>query len=233
MIGKSKSLLFIGPVGFALSMTVGCATSPPSSVEGGIADSTSPKTTTITGQQAIEGALTTEQLIEELRNGGEVLYFRHISTDGKPYKDQQETQLGDCSTQRVIGKKGWEEANVIRKGIELSGIPVGEVYTSEYCRAWQTASLVFGKFSLNPTLTAMSAEPSSEEKALRKPIVEALFSAIPQNANTVLVGHSDVFKLVTDIKPEPQGVAYVLSPQGDSFKVLGSIAPEEWGSHSR
>ena len=207
-----------------LFLSIGCAASTTTTTD--VSNSTPSETAQLVDR--IEGALPTEQLIKELKDGGNVLYFRHISTDGKPYKDQQDAVLGDCSTQRVIGQKGWTEAISIKEGIEAAGIPIGGVHSSEYCRAWQTASLIFGGFSSNPTLTAMSANPSNEEKSVRKADAMALFSTVPQNANTVLVGHSDVFKLVTGIQPEPQGVAYVLKPEGDTFAILGSIAPEDW-----
>ncbi len=228
MINKSKFHLFALSLSISF-LSIGCAASAPPSTDISDATSAEPAQSVDWNEDAlIEGALTKKQLLKELKDGGEVLYFRHISTDGKPYKDQQDAVMGDCSTQRVIGQKGWAEALSIKEGIEAVGISIGDVQTSEYCRVWQTASLIFGEFALNPTLTAMSANPSNQEKSVRKSDAIALFSTIPENANTVLVGHSDVFKLVTGIKPEPQGIAYMLKPEGDTFAILGSIAPEEW-----
>ncbi len=51
----------------------------------------------------------------------------------------------------------------------------------------------------------------------------------PEGVNTVIVAHDDPFEAVSDIYPEPMGVAYVLKPEGEEgFEVLGHIVPDGW-----
>lgn len=165
-------------------------------------------------------------LIGALEEGGKIIYLRHSSTDGKTYKDQAQAKMGDCETQRSLGEKGWKESFVIQQG--LANVPVGAVYSSEYCRAWQTAQLTFGFYELDSRLTAMSEAPSEDEKNQRKAEATPLFSTQPTDgSNTVLVGHSDVIQLMTGEKP-PQGGAVVIEPTGDSYTVLGTITVEDY-----
>ena len=81
-------------------------------------------------------------LIQRLKEGGYIVYIRHTSTE-KDYADQIDPNmdLKDCETQRKLSLKGVKEAHAIGIGIKENHIPIGEVITSEYCRAWKTANL--------------------------------------------------------------------------------------------
>jgi broad specificity phosphatase PhoE len=169
------------------------------------------------------------ELIEALKGGGHVVFFRHGTTE-VDYADQVDAVMGDCSTQRVLSEDGWQEVKEIGAAFERLGIPVGEVISSEYCRAWKTADLAFGRYEKTADLNFEPAEDYTEEQvaAMRDRMTPHL-SAVPEEGNTVLVGHDDPFEAATGIYPEPMGVVFVLRPGGDgSFEVLGSIAPDAW-----
>src|SRR5215813_7810323 len=74
---------------------------------------------------------------EMLRGGGYVIFLRHVladqGIDGSP------TVLGDCATQRNIGEQGLRDARAIGQGLRDRAISVGDVLSSEYCRALETA----------------------------------------------------------------------------------------------
>jgi broad specificity phosphatase PhoE len=168
-------------------------------------------------------------LLSSLRTGGHVIYFRHARTE-KDYADQVSAEMGDCSTQRMLSEEGWRQSRAIGKAFAELRIPVGAVISSEYCRAWQTADLAFGRHEKNAALNFEPAEDYSETQidAMRRRVMP-LVSALPhQGLNTVIVGHDDPFEAVSGIYPEPQGVAYVLDPDGASFKVLARIPVDDW-----
>lgn len=170
-------------------------------------------------------------LVEALKEGGHVIFFRHGVTE-TDYADQVDAVMGDCSTQRVLSENGWHEVKAIGAAFERLEIPVGEVISSEYCRAWKTADLAFGQYTKTADLNFEPAEEYTEEQiaAMRDRVTPHLAQA-PQEGNTVLVGHDDPFDAATGIYPEPMGVVFVLRPQGDgAFEVLGSIAPDTWDS---
>ncbi|MFN5139677.1 MAG: histidine phosphatase family protein, partial [Pseudanabaena sp.] len=54
--------------------------------------------------------------------------------------------------------------------------------------------------------------------------------AIPaQGKNNIIVGHDDIFEAATGIYPEPQGVAFVLTPNGrGGFELVAKVLPDEW-----
>ena len=105
--------------------------------------------TTISGEQRNADFVNKhedEQLAGNLRDGGYVIYVRHAKTD-KDWGDQvsPDLDLADCSTQRQLSADGKADAKLIGEGIKAAGIPVGDVISSEYCRAFNTAELAFGK----------------------------------------------------------------------------------------
>ena len=120
---------------------------------------------------------------------------------------------------------------MIGHGFSNIGIPVGAVYSSEYCRAWQTAKLAFGTYTKNADLNFERAEEYDDKQtaAMKARVAPMLSLAPAKGTNTIIVGHDDPFEAATGIYPEPQGVAYLVKPNGDNgFKVLGSISPKDW-----
>jgi phosphohistidine phosphatase SixA len=184
----------------------------------------------IQAAQAAAAPSVSADLLAVLQQGGNIVYIRHASTE-KDYADQVKAVPGDCSTQRMLSEKGWNEAVLIGAAFDVLSIPVGAVYSSEYCRSWQTAELAFGH---TVKLAELNFEPAAEytadQLAAMRGRLAPLLSAMPSRAtNTVIVGHDDPFEAATGIYPEPMGVAYVLRPAADgSFSVLAAIPPEAW-----
>lgn len=167
-------------------------------------------------------------LLSALKEGGYVIYIRHAMTE-TDYADQVAAVLGDCATQRVLSEDGWDQAKSIGSAIRAHDIPVGDVISSEYCRAWQTADLAFGAYRKNAALNFAPSDPYTDEEVARmKVAVTPLLSAVPVKGNLVIVAHDDPFEAATGIYPEPQGVAYVILPKGDGFEILGRIGPDDW-----
>lgn len=174
--------------------------------------------------------LTGEALRTALRGGGYVIFVRHASTE-KDYADQVSARMGDCTTQRMLSEAGWQEARDIGAAFVTHRIPVGAVYSSEYCRAWQTADLAFGRYVTTP---ALNFEPAADytpaQEAAMRDRVRPLLSAPPvAGYNTVLVGHDDPFEAATGLYPQPMGVAVILKPDGKGgFAIIADVAPGEW-----
>jgi phosphohistidine phosphatase SixA len=185
------------------------------------------------GEQAnadFQDQLSGAELLSALQQGGHIIYFRHAQTE-KDYADQVTANVDDCSTQRMLSEVGWQQAKAIGEGFEANSIPVGQVLSSQFCRAWQTADLAFGKYEKNPALNFPKAEDYTEEQvAQMKANVMPLLTAAPESGtNTVIIGHDDIFESATGIYPDPQGMAYVITPDGNGgMEVIANMLPEEW-----
>lgn len=174
--------------------------------------------------------MSSDELVEAMQGGGYVIFVRHAQTE-KDYADQINATMGDCSTQRTLSEAGWAEARAIGTAFVRLAIPVDRVISSQYCRAWQTADLAFGRYSKTADLNFEPAEEYTDAQmaAMRDRVVPHLATPPAPGTNTVLVGHDDPFDAATGIYPEPMGVIFVIRPQGEGkFEVMGSIAPDAW-----
>ena len=91
------------------------------------------------------------QLSQALRQGGFVIYFRHADT-GPAYPEPGPVDLERCETQRNLNDKGRAEARVIGEQMRRLQVGIGTVFSSEFCRCWQTAELVVGRYQKTRTL---------------------------------------------------------------------------------
>ena len=91
-----------------------------------------------------------------LRQGGYVIFFRHVLADQGT--DATQVILEDCNTQRNIADAGLRDARTIGQGFRLLSIPVGQVLSSEFCRALETAHIAFGRSERDMRLNLCCAD---------------------------------------------------------------------------
>jgi phosphohistidine phosphatase SixA len=170
------------------------------------------------------------QLVSALRQGGYIIYFRHAQTE-KDYPDQVSAVMGKCDTQRMLSEEGWKQSKIIGEGFKMLNIPVDKVYSSQYCRAWQTADLAFGRYEKMAALNFPKAAEytDAQKEQMRSALLPMLTATPAAGKNTVIVGHDDLFDAVTGIYPEPQGIAYIVKPMGgDKIEVIAGVTADEW-----
>ena len=174
-----------------------------------------------------------QALVDALRNGGHVIYFRHARTEWSQH--DQVTGPGDWTScdparMRQLSDEGRRRARAVGQAMRELGIPVGAVYSSPYCRCVETAELL----DLGPVTTtrdilnARAAEYIGGRDTLRRTARSRLATRPPEGTNTVLVAHGNVFLLAAGERP-PEGGAAIVRPRGDRrFDVLGTITAEAW-----
>lgn len=138
---------------------------------------------------AEDGLLSGAALVEALRGGGYVIYFRHARTDFS-MPDTDRSDLTNCATQRNLSDEGRADARAMGEAIRALEIPIGEVLASEYCRTRETAELAFGRVTPTRDLTSRSTLSTDEERAARIEALRVLLSTPPEpGIYTVQVGH--------------------------------------------
>ncbi|MEM8504153.1 MAG: histidine phosphatase family protein [Cyanobacteria bacterium P01_D01_bin.1] len=196
---------------------------PPPTYEGELSD----------GEQAnadFVDQLTGEALLDDLRGGGYVIYFRHARTE-RDFADQVTADVDDFSTQRVLSEFGIQQSLAIGEGFELAKIPYDGVITSDYGRAVKTAAIAFGEYQKNSDLNFLPFEDYTDEQIEQMRVnITPFLTMVPEvGENTIVVGHDDLFEAGTGIYPDPQGIAYLLKPDGSgSFDIIANLLPEEW-----
>ncbi len=80
--------------------------------------------------------------IQEIINNidANVIFMRHALAPG--IGDPTNFKIGDCSTQRNLNQVGITQAVLIGKQLKENSIQFDKVYSSYWCRCYQTASLL-------------------------------------------------------------------------------------------
>ena len=141
-----------------------------------------------------------QELLEDLQDGGYVIYFRHAQTE-RDYADQVTADVNNFSTQRVLSEFGIQQSLAIGEGFELSQIPYDEVITSQYGRAVKTAAIAFGEYQKDPALNFLPFEDYTDAQVEEmRANVLPLLTAVPETGtNSIIVGHDDLFEAGTGI----------------------------------
>jgi len=168
-------------------------------------------------------------LVERLRAGGLVLFFRHADTLGMAC--DRSFRVGDRDGQRNISAAGREQSAAIGRAIGALGIPIEQpVLAGPVYRARDTAEHAFGA----PNVRVVEGLTADDFAGARLAFVldehRRLFTApVPRGRNRVLVGHRTPAIMV--VGPEvggrafPEGSALVLKPGHGRPVVLGIWMP--------
>ena len=165
-------------------------------------------------------------LLQALRGGGLILYFRHTSTDFGQNDDAM-SGYEDCARQRNLTDGGRDEARRIGVAIKRLDIPIGDVLASPFCRTRETAQLIFGRASVAPAVRGGPARPETNDRyaELRK-----LLSTPPsRGTNLAIASHGNPFRAVTDTQYLAEGEAAVIRPLGgQGFRIVARIPKDGW-----
>jgi phosphohistidine phosphatase SixA len=163
-----------------------------------------------------------QALWQELRKGGYVLLIRHADAPGT--FDPPGFKLGVCSTQRNLSEEGRAQSKRLGELIRSQNVPIAQVFSSEWCRCIDTASLAFGAANVK-TWPAISSPRGGDEKQARSN-VEAVRQRIAQaslKTNMALMTHMFNIQDITGSRAS-QGEIVVLRAQDKQLRVVGRIA---------
>jgi hypothetical protein len=171
-------------------------------------------------------------LIDRLRQGGLNIFIRHAITPGSDSSkfNPPSERPNDCSSgSRQLNDEGREQSRRIGKRIKELDIPIGEVYSSSFCRCEETAKLAFDRFT---TVEWLLIKPGTFQfqldRELRSVPSAGFFSKTPTGKNNVFVGHAVTFlpgalsKELSLVRLLAEGEALIIEP-GSPPKKLGRI----------
>lgn len=173
--------------------------------------------------------LTSAKLFDKIAQGGYVIYFRHAATDKVGEKTVPKDKLSDCSSQRNLSTKGRQQAKNINIAVLKKKIPIGQVFSSPYCRCVDTAQLAFGKVEKSDALHFAIHLPKSERGTISGELRVMMGTSPDKNTNTVIVSHTGNLKHAVGIWPKSEGDAHIFKPETNgNFSYLGYIGIDDW-----
>ncbi len=170
-----------------------------------------------------------QPLIEQLKTGGYVIYFRHGLTNNTSEKNVAHAGLEDCAIQRNLSHEGRAQTKAIGTAFRTLQIPVGDVYASPYCRTMDTAINIFGKAQKSHALHFAIQLDHAKRSTVTMQLL-ALLATVPQpGRNSALVSHTANLQEAMGIWPKPEGVAHIFKPEGSGqLSYVGMVLPAEW-----
>jgi phosphohistidine phosphatase SixA len=166
-----------------------------------------------------------------LRAGGHVILVRHGST----FPDQADTDplnFDNVAAQRQLNDKGKALAKAFGDALRDAGVPIGQVFTSKYNRAYQTAILMgFTDIEKTADLTEGGLVVSPNENERRAGAMRRLLGTAPKpGTNTLLVTHKPniLDALGKDWFDVKEGEAGIFRPDGGKYVLVARIQMADW-----
>ena len=126
-------------------------------------------------------------LISELKKGGNLIFIRHAYAPGGG--DPDNFDLNDCKTQRNLSERGKDQAKKIGDFFKNNGIQIDIVISSEWCRCQETAQIAFNKFETKNFLNSFFSSKFAQNKESQIKKLKKFINNWDGKKNLVFVTH--------------------------------------------
>ena len=159
-------------------------------------------------------------LIDELQKGGKLIFIRHAYAPGGG--DPDNFDINDCNTQRNLSDSGRIQSKKIGNFFEENKIPIGIVYSSEWCRCKETASIAFKKYKTKNFLNSFFSAKFANNRKKQIIDFDKFISAWDEEQNLVFVTHYVVISEILNYAPSSGEI--IISDK--SLKVIDTLKIE-------
>lgn len=172
-------------------------------------------------------------LIEALRKGGLVLLFRHDRTDVTGLWDYEAYREGACDGERNLSEAGRTSARAIGRAMAMLRIPVRRVISSTYCRAVDSATLMFGGVHAK-TAELIGADGKARKlEDVRRDLRAIIDREIAKKGVLVLVGHHGTTDAATTRMLDEGDALILRQVQGADPQIMAHIPAARWEEIAR
>jgi len=159
-------------------------------------------------------------ILEALTVPGHVAIMRHAIAPGTG--DPDNFSLRDCSTQRNLSEEGRQQARDTGEFFRANGLPALAVYSSQWCRCLETASLLkFGEPQELPFLNSFFQ--NWQREAPQTDSLMLWLSDYGDGPPAILVTHQVNITALTEVYPESGEVVVVKIGTAGSVTVIGTL----------
>jgi phosphohistidine phosphatase SixA len=178
--------------------------------------------------QAQAAPLQGTALIEALRGGGYVILMRHAATEAK--LDAQTVDVADCTTQRNLSPEGRATARAIGARVSALALPIADVKSSPFCRALESARLIFGRADPVDGLHEYAVKDAAARADAAAALRPLLVAPPPAGKDLVVVTHGFNVKSVTGLDVLEAEAVVVKPDTHGGYAVVGDIKADDWNT---
>ena len=158
--------------------------------------------------------------IDELQKGGKLIFIRHAYAPGGG--DPDNFDIKDCTTQRNLSDSGRVQSQKIGNFFEENKISIGNVYSSEWCRCKETASIAFKKYETKSFLNSFFSAKFANNRKKQINAFDKFLSTWDKDQNLIFVTHYVVISEILNYAPSSGEI--IISDK--SLKVIDTLEIE-------
>ena len=140
-----------------------------------------------------------QNIIFELKEGGKLIFIRHAYAPGGG--DPKNFNINDCNTQRNLNSEGRIQSKKIGDFFKKNKIFIEKVYSSEWCRCKETASIAFENFETKNFLNSFFSEQFVENRQNQIKDLNRFIKNWNGNGNLIFVTHYVVISELLNYAP--------------------------------
>ena len=140
-----------------------------------------------------------QNIIFELKEGGKLIFIRHAYAPGGG--DPKNFNINDCITQRNLSYEGRVQSKKIGNFFKKNKISIEKVYSSEWCRCKETASIAFENFETKNFLNSFFSEQFVENRQNQIKDLNRFIKNWNGNGNLIFVTHYVVISELLNYAP--------------------------------
>ena len=161
-----------------------------------------------------------KNIIENLKVGGKLIFIRHAYAPGGG--DPENFNIYDCSTQRNLSESGRIQSRKIGNFFKENKIKIENVYSSEWCRCKETASLAFENFKTKSFLNSFFSSKFAQNKNSQMRDFQKFLLDWDEKTNLIFVTHYVVISEIFDY-PSSSGEIVI---SNKNFKIIDTLEIE-------
>ena len=138
-------------------------------------------------------------LKKNLEEGGKLIFIRHAYAPGNG--DPQNFNLNDCLTQRNLSDRGRKQAKIIGNIFSKTNVSLSGIFSSEWCRCKETASIAFSEFETKKFLNSFYSAQFANNRKKQVQEFENFLKKWNKKDNLIFVTHYVVISEILNYAP--------------------------------
>ena len=159
-------------------------------------------------------------LINELQKGGKLIFIRHAYAPGGG--DPDNFDINECTTQRNLSDSGRVQSQKIGNFFKKNKISIGKVYSSEWCRCKETASIAFKEYETKNFLNSFFSAKFANNRRKQVTDFKKFISNLDEDQNLIFITH---YVVIAEILNYPSLSGEIIISD-KSFKVIDTLEIE-------